>query len=648
MWHASRVAYVTQWSADLRPATGLHVSLAPMADPLALASEFPPVSHQDWLDAVDKVLKGKSFDAVLRTPTRDGFVTEPLYTRDDERDVEAVPGPGVGRRASSVAGSTAGWDIRQRHALTTPAETNEAILTDLSRGVTSIELDLDRIDSAADLDAVLADVYLDLAPVSLVAVGDGVAEARRFLALASDRGVTPSELVADLGCDPIGRLMRHGTTGQPITDALADVAALAVEVASSHPGVRTVRADGGPVAAGGGTPATELAVVVAAGVEYARAMVAAGLDVDDAFGQILLSVDVGTDQFGEIAKLRALRTLWARVCEASGVTAPTAAIQASTSVAVMSSRDPWVNMLRGTLGCFAAAVGGADIVQVQPFDALVGIPDDLGRRIARNTQLALAEETNLHRVIDPGGGSWYIETATDQMAAAAWARFQEIEREGGLVASLVAGACQQRIVTDATALQDMVATRKRPITGVSEFPNVDEVPLKRAPVPAPTTPAGDPEVAPVPAVRLAEPFERLRDRADAADPTPTVFLANLGPVAAHTARAMWAKNFFEAGGVRALDNDGFPDGAAAAAAFAASGARIAVICSSDAVYGDLAADAARALVEHGAERVYLAGRPADLLADLEAAGVGDFVHVGCAALDILERTHDLLGTEVPS
>lgn len=619
-----------------------------MADPLALASEFPPVSHQDWLDAVDKVLKGKSFDAVLRTPTRDGFVTEPLYTLDDERDVDAVPGPGVGRRASSVAGSTAGWDIRQRHVLTTVAETNEAILTDLSRGVTSIELDLDRIDSDEDLDAVLADVYLDLAPVSLVTVGDGVAEARRFLALTAKRGVAPSELAADLGCDPIARLMRHGTAGRPIAEAMSAVAALAAEAASSHPGVRTVRADGGPVASGGGTPATELAVAVAAGVEYARAMVAAGMDVADAFGQVLLSVEVGTDQFGEIAKLRALRVLWARVCEASGVSQPSATIQATASTAVMSSRDPWVNMLRGTLGCFAAAVGGADIVQVQPFDALVGVPDDLGRRIARNTQLALAEETNLHRVIDPGGGSWYIETATDEMAAAAWARFQEIEREGGLVASLVAGACQQRIAADAAALQESVATRRRPITGVSEFPNVDEAPLSRVPVPAPATPKGALEATPVPTVRLAEPFERLRDRADATDPAPTVFLANLGPVAAHTARAMWAKNFFEAAGVRALDNDGFADGAEAASAFGASGARIAVICSSDKVYADLGTDAARALVEAGAERVFLAGRPTDLLTDLEDAGVGDFVHVGCAALDILERTHDLLGTEVPS
>lgn len=619
-----------------------------MADPLALASEFPPVSHQDWLDAVDKVLKGKSFDAVLRTPTRDGFVIEPLYTRDDERAVDAVPGPGVGRRASSVAGSTAGWDIRQRHALTTVAETNEAVLTDLSRGVTSIELDLDRIDTDETLDAVLADVYLDLAPVSLVAVGDGVEEARRFLALTAKRGVAPSELVADLGCDPIGRLMRHGTSGRPIADALADLAGLAAEVASSHPGVRTARADGGPVAAGGGTPATELAVAVAAGVEYARAMVAGGVDVADAFGQILLSVDVGTDQFGEIAKLRALRVLWGRVCDASGVAEPVAAIQASTSTAVMSGRDPWVNMLRGTLGCFAAAVGGADIIQVQPFDALLGVPDELGRRIARNTQLALAEETNLHRVIDPGGGSWYIEAATDELAAAAWARFQEIEREGGLVASLSTGACQERIAVDAAALLESVATRSRPITGVSEFPHVDETPLTRASAPEPSAPAGDPEVTPVPPVRLAEPFERLRERADAADPTPTVFLANLGPVAAHTARAMWARNFFEAAGVRALENDGFADGSEAAAAFADSGARIAVICSSDKVYAELGVDTARALAGAGAERVYLAGRPADLLAELEDAGVGDFVHVGCAALDILERTHDLLGTEVPS
>ncbi len=618
-----------------------------MADEhLSLAAEFDPVTHDQWLAAVDKVLKGKPFDRVLRSQTRDGLTVEPLYTRDDERPVDAVPGP-AGRRASGVAGSVEGWDVRQRHRLTDVADTNEAILTDLQRGVTSIELDTAGIDTADVLDRVLADVYLDLAPVGLTAPGSGVDDARRFLDVAGRRGVAPSALVADLGCDPIGRLMTVGTAGAPVDDAVDSVAGLAAEIATSHPEVRVVRADAGPAGAGGATPATEIAVVAAAGLTYVRRMVAAGLDEATAFGRVLLAVPVGTDQFGEIAKLRALRVVWGQICRSSGVHDVSVAVQATTSQAAMTTRDPWVNMLRGTIGCFAAAVGGADIIVVEPFDALVGQPDELGRRVARNTQLTLAEETNLHRVIDPSGGSWYVEHHTDALAEAAWSAFQQLEREGGLIASLRAGALQGRIAADAASLRDAVASRRRPITGVSEFPDVDETALAREPLPAPADPADDPEVDPIPAVRLAAPYEALRDRADATEPTPTVFLANLGPVAAHTARATWAKNFFEAAGIRAVDNDGFADGAAAAAAYADSGARIAVICSSDSVYADLAVDAARALAEAGTERIYLAGRPADLEDDLRAAGVSDFIHVGCRALDMLESTHDLLGTEAP-
>ena len=232
-----------------------------------------------------------------------------------------------------------------------------------------------------------------------------------------------------------------------------------------------------------------------------------------------------------------------------------------------------------------------------------------------------------------------------QFLQAAWAAFQQIETEGGLVESLRSGALQARVAADAATLRDAVADRRRPITGVSEFPNVAEAALDRQPGPVAPTPVADPEIEPIAAMRLAAPYEALRDRADATQPTPTVFLANLGPVAAHTARATWAKNFFEAGGIRATDNDGFATGDEAAAAHAASGARLAVICSSDGVYADLGADTARALVAAGAERVYLAGRPADLEDELRGAGVAEFIHVGCRALDILEAAHDLLGTE---
>ncbi len=603
---------------------------------LRLAAEFDPVTHQDWLDAVDKVLKGKDFDRVLRSKTPDGIVIEPLYTKEDQPWAVDVPGDGVSLRASNPAGQTSGWDVRQRHVIGDPAAANAAILHDLNRGVTSVELVVDA--GATDvLEGALSDVLLDLAPVALLDSGDGIDAAKALLAVAERSGVPASEALLDLGCDPIGALASSAAID--IDAALAQVGELGAACAGSHPHVRVVRASGVRFAEAGATPATELAVTVGAGVAYARALVAQGVSEADAFNQVLLNVSVGTDQFGDIAKLRALRIMWQRVAAASGVPAADTKIQASMARNVMTKRDPWVNMLRGTIGCFAAAVGGADIVLVHPFDALVGQPDDLGLRIARNTHLALMEESNLHRVIDPAGGSWYVETLTSQLGEQAWSIFQSFEAEGGVVAAIQSGTVQGLVDEARAETAKHVATRTRPITGVSEFPNLAEEPLQRKPLAVADVGSGD-GLQPW---RLAEDYEALRDAADAASTAPTVFLANMGPVAAHTARAGWAQNFFEAGGIAAVTNEGFTTPAEAAQAFAQSGAALVVICSSDALYDELGEATAEALAQAGASRIYLAGNPGDRAGAYQAAGVHEFIHVGCNVLESLQRAHQVQG-----
>lgn len=608
---------------------------------MQLAGDFPAVTHEQWLEAVAKVLKGRDLE-VLRSQTLDGITVEPLYTADDAGPVAQAPAEGVGRRSGGVAGLTAGWDVRQRHGLGDPTATNQAVLSDLARGVTSIELATDGVDAAA-LDAVLADVLLDLAPISLMSPTSGLAEAQLLLALAASRGVAPGEQRFDLGCDPIAKLAAHGSVELPVDDAIAAVAALANDIASTHPHTRVFRADGGVHAEAGASPAAELGATVATAVAYLRALTDAGVDTAAAFRQVLLSVSVGTDQFGDIAKLRALRVMWARVADVAGVPEAPCTVQATTASNVATLLDPWVNMLRVTIGCFAAAVGGADIIQVRPFDDVAGAPDDLGLRIARNTQLTLMEESNIHRVIDPAGGSWYVEQLTDQLAAAGWDAFRALEAEGGIVSALRSGAHQERIATTAATTQEAVATRARPITGISEFPDIDEDLLERAEPMRVAVERAPAECTPLEPRRHASGFEVLRMVARGADVEPTIFLANLGPVAVHTARAGWAKNFFEAGGIRTLGNDGFDDAEELAAAFAASGARFAVLCSSDDVYADRVGDAAPALRNAGAERIYLAGHPRDRRDAHEAAGVDEFVHVGTNVLASLQNAHRLLG-----
>lgn len=612
-------------------------------DIMDLAGDFEPATQEQWLDAVDKVLRGRDFDAVLRTHTHDGIAIEPLYTIDDEATITQTPSIGASRRASTVAGTAMGWDVRQRHVLGASPNLNAAILHDLSRGVTSIELVTDGSGDVAALDSALADVFLDLAPVGLVSPGSGVADARALLALADQRGVAPSDFVADLGCDPIGQYASSGRSEGSIAAALETVAALAAELASTHPGVRVLRADGGVYAEAGASPAIELATAIATGVTYLRALEAAGVDTTAAFEQIALAVTVGTDQFGDIAKIRALRIMWARVAQACAAEGVTAKVQASTAAALATTRDPWVNMLRVTVGCFAAATAGADVVVVRPFDASIGVPDDLGLRIARNTQLALLEESNLHRVVDPAGGSWYVEHLTDELAAAAWQVFQDIESDGGMVAALQGGTLHRRIDDAWSSTEEAVARRARPITGVSEFPDLDEVVLERPPTPATQPVGGQLDFEPLAPRRLAGAFEDLRDAADAAGGEAAVFLANLGPVAAHTARAAWAKNFFAAGGIRAIDNDGFDDSTELAAAFRDAASPAVVICSSDAVYAENGVAAAVALRDAGAQRIYLAGNPGELRSAFTSAGVDEFIHVGCDVLATLRDVHDLLG-----
>jgi methylmalonyl-CoA mutase len=304
-----------------------------------------------------------------------------------------------------------------------------------------------------------------------------------------------------------------------------------------------------------------------------------------------------------------------------------------------------VNLLRATVAAFAAGVGGADAVTIQAYDTLREAGgSELGRRLARNTQAMLIEESNLAQVIDPAGGSWYVETLTDELAKSAWAWFQELDRTGGIVEAFGAGLVQQRIGSTWERRRKNIARRKDPITGVTEFPNIDEEPPPGA-LESPTHNGSATKFAPLVSVLYAEPFEATRSRSDrhlvATGTRPAVFLANLGPLAAHTARTTFAKNLFEVGGIRVVSGSGDP--AALAAELAASGTTVACICSNDATYSDDAADATRTLVAAGATRVLLAGRPGDLQAELDAAGVAGAIYAGCDVLAILGTTLDHLG-----
>lgn len=612
------------------------------ADGLSLAADFPDPAHEQWQSLVEGVLRksgkevtGSAAEEALSTTVEDGLITRPLYTSRDDAPDAGFPGFAPFTRGSRAEGNAAGgWDVRQRHSLTDPARLNEAVLADLENGATSLWLTVggDAGVPVSGLSRALNGVFLDLAPVVLDAGGELDAAAAELLRLYEERGVAAASARGTLGADPLGQAARNGCTPD-----LTAAVHWAERCAKEYPGLRALTVDALPYHEAGGSAAQELGSSLATGVAYLRALTGAGLSVEEACAQLEFRYAATADQFLTIAKLRAARRLWARVAEVCGAADAGAQRQhAVTSSVMMTRRDPWVNMLRTTLACLGAGVGGADSVTVLPFDHALGLPDAFARRIARNTSTILLEESHLARVIDPAGGSWYVERLTTELADAAWAFFQEIERAGGQAAALDSGLIGERLATVWAARSKDLARRKEPVTGVSEFPHLAERPVEREAAPGAGGATGG-----LPVVRRDEAFEALRARSDAhltaTGRRPRVFLAALGPASAHTARATFASNLFQAGGIEPVHDPVSVDASTAAEAFAASGATVACLCSTDALYAEQAEAVASALQTAGAQRVFLAGRPA------EYPDVDAYVFAGCDVVAVLSSVLDRMG-----
>ncbi|MGW7353282.1 methylmalonyl-CoA mutase small subunit [Streptomyces sp. NPDC054784] len=621
-------------------------------DGLSLAADFPDASREQWQRLVEGVLRktgatpdsGDAAEDALATPLQDGLATRPLYTAEDVRVDAGLPGAAPFVRGGRPEGNAlSGWEVRQRHTGTDPRQVNEAMLADLESGVSALWLTVgDGGVPVSALPAALDGVYLDLAPVVLDAGADFAPAARALFDVFAAREVPRSAALASLGADPLGLVARTGSA-DGLDARLGEAAELAAACHRDYPGVRAVTVNALPYHEAGGSPAQELGCSLATGVAYLRALTAAGVDAEAACAQLEFRYAATADQFLTIAKLRAARRLWARVAQVCGVESAAAAQRqhAVTSSVMMTRRDPWVNMLRTTVACLGAGVGGADAVTVLPFDDALGLPDAFSRRIARNTSAILVEESHLARVIDPAGGSWYVERLTDELAHAAWEWFQEIERAGGQAAALDSGLVRDRIAATWEARREDLARRREPVTGVSEFPILDQAPVERAPRPAPTTTGG------LPRVRRDEAYEELRARADAhlaeTGARPKVFLAALGPAAAHTARAGFAANLFRAGGIEPVHDPETVDAETVADAFTRSGATVACLCSGDALYAEQAEAVAAALVGAGARRVLLAGKPREHREAWQRAGVDEYIHVGSDAVAVLASVLDRMG-----
>lgn len=577
----------------------------------AVASVFARVQKKDVADVPLDVWK-----KLIKT-TYDGIDVKPLYTRADELVEQSEPGTFPFIRAGHVnSADRAGWGVTETFGTTGDAvAANKELLHALANGTTDVVLDLTGTLTAADLPSVLQGVYLDLVPMRLKA-GDQIAEAATALYTLIDAAGAAETAYVELSASPLTATI----TGDAPTVSLEEATSLAI-VAAQRPGTtRAMLVDGVAFSNQGATDAQEIGMSLAVGVEYLRALTAAGLSIEDALEQITFRFAASDEQFDQIAKFRASRGLWARVAEVLGAPEAGRAPQHAVTAPVMfSQRDPWVNMLRCTVAAFAAGVGGANDVEVLPFDYAIpgGLPDtsrSFAHRIARNTNLLLLEESHLGFVVDPAGGSYFVEDLTTELADKAWEVFTSIEAEGGFCAAWTAGSISTALNEAHKNLQADVASRKKKITGINEFPNLGEKPLD---------PTRRTELEGV--RRWAAEFEMLRNRSDVylenVGVRPRISLIPLGPLAKHNVRTGFATNLLASGGIEAL-NPGQVEPGTEEFEQAARSAPIAVICGTDAEYAENGLATVAALKELGVDMVLLAGAPS-VFPDTEDAALPD-------------------------
>lgn len=677
-------------------------------DHLPLGSEFVAPTKEEWRALAEKALKGGTIENDLQTQTYDGINVRPLYTGEDwVPDSASHP-----TFATFIWGGTcadqgnASWAVRQVYLHPDPDEANAQILQDLQGGVNSIELNFDRairhghfeteaqlpaaigdqgvaVHDINDLGRVLKSVRLEMVEVAIDAGSQFLPASLALVELFAKQGVSDNNAKIAFNADPIGCAAEGGCLSN-FEESLTETADLALFVSSKFSNATCVKADSSVYHNAGATNVCELSILLATGVRYLKSLVDRGLPIDEAFSQIRFTTAVDADLFASAAKVRALRLLWSRIAGASGCWDPQTRIEAVTSERMLSKYDPWVNILRGATAGFSGVLGGADCVTIHPFDKAIGLPTALSRRVARNTHAILAEESMLTCVADPAGGSWYLETLTKNIAKLAWEGFQQIERDGGVLAVLQDGSIANAISEMRRQRIENVSRRIEACVGVNEFPNLEEESLevvkpnfdairertlsllKAAPKQgyrsldladqagliskgAPFLRDAGNEltqlVAPLPSFRDSASFETLREQSDAAlaemGSRPKVFLANWGTPAEFTARMTFAKNLFESGGIKAQVNGGYATEDELVEAYRASGAKLIVLCSTDRQYEECGEALVRVLKGCNPLITYVAGRPSnkDRLHEL---GVDQFLFAGMNVLEVLEQAHEQL------
>ncbi|MCD4828060.1 MAG: acyl-CoA mutase large subunit family protein [Candidatus Cloacimonetes bacterium] len=671
--------------------------------PLDLPGAFPDATPEQWRKAAEALLKGTPYDKIMRTATPEGITWDGIFTSDDARNLPytaALPGQFPYVRGTRPQGyHQQPWSMAQPPAVGAPAHWNKALLSALGRGLNAVALNIDAAgragqdadeapadsvgadglsaSSLADIKAALRDVDLAAVPVRIDAGLGGMFYLPMLLEAAG------GALHGAGGIDPLGELAGSGKLPLPLDDIYDILAAMITYCGKHTAGMRPLSASGIVWHEAGASGVQELACALAAGVAYLRALIERGVSANDAAAGIEFSFGLGPVFFAEIAKLRAARMLWANVVRAFGGDDEAAKmrIHVRTSSFHATTLDPYVNSLRATTEAFSGVVGAADSIGIDTFDAPLRQGVEHSRRMARNIHLILSEEAHIDHVLDPAGGSYFVEWLTDEVARKAWEMLQGIEADGGLAEALAGGGPQREVAAVLAERCKKVAARRDVKVGLNMYVNHHEPEL-----PAEATDVGAeraeavrlgrsnqpfglrmndlvasmmtacrggctvgqlrellfagakawPQVTPVPPLRLSEPWERLRLAVQTSGRNRRVFLAGMGPLRQHKARLDWSQGFFEPGGYEVVAQSGLATPEAAAKAAAEAGAAVAVLCSTDDTFPELVPAFVSAM-KHKQPKVVavLAGYPKDMVETYRQAGIDEFIHVRANAWEVL-------------
>ncbi len=701
-----------------------------MSETLDILQDFPAHTYEEWHLAAEKLLKGKPFDRTLIKKTYEGIDIQPIYFKealDTLPHTQALPGQPNYVRGNTAAGTTSRiWGIAQEITNAAPADFNAAARHDLGRGQTVLNMVLDKdassgkdpgenagvcgvsIASAADMATALAEIDLNTTPIILQCGFSGIPATAMLIDAAQKAGIDLQALEGCILSDPLSSLASAGNLPLSLAKAYDEMAQLTLWAKEHAPRLRTIAVNVHPYQGSGSNAFQEIACALATGTEYIQALIERGLDIDDIAPRMFFTFAIGGDFFMEIAKFRAARINWSQVVDTFGGSdhSQQMYIHAKTSHWNKTHVDPWVNMLRVSTEAFSAIAGSVESIHIGPFDEVFRRPNEFSRRIARNVQIILKDEGHFDKVIDPAGGSWYVESITAQLAEKAWAAFQGFEAEGGMAKALKKGVPQQQIAEIAAQRAKNIATRKDRIVGTNMYPNLAEKTVgaedfdyaafrqkrekelaeaskngscgavlatvkETAGEIAPdvvaaainaadagatigeitaalrTDSAGE-SVPPLNIHRASATFEQLRRTTEAwtakTGKAPQIFMINMGPIPQHKARADFSTGFVNVGAFDTISNKGFASVDEAAEAALASGAKAAIICSTDADYPEIVPPLLEKIKAAQPDMMMiLAGYPKEHIDAFKQAGIDEFIHIRANALEILQKLQKHLG-----